>query len=68
MAERFLKVSLKNMTAAEASEEEARSILTTHFAQPESPALLFSDGTSLRITKDREGNLMLRVNEPSADK
>jgi hypothetical protein len=59
MKERKLKVNLKNMTATEATDGPLRG----HAAMPESPALLFSDGTTVRITKDHEGNLILKITE-----
>ena len=64
MKNRYLKISLKNLTSSEVSETEAQHPTQTHLAQPDTPALLFSDGTSVRITKDAEGNLMLHLSEP----
>jgi hypothetical protein len=64
MKDHLLKVSLKNMSAREATEAEMGSIETTHFSAPESPSLLFRDGTIVRISKDKDGNLMLRVTDP----
>ena len=67
MAERLLKVSLKNMTASEVS-EEARSLFTAHFSHPKSPALLLSDGTAVRVIRASEFNLLHHVSEPGADR
>ena len=64
MKEHWMKLSLKNMSASEITKAEFETPFTGHLAQPESPALLFSDGTSVRLLKDSEGNLMLRVTEP----
>jgi hypothetical protein len=59
MKERKLKINLKNMTASETGPQP----LQGHASLPESPALLFSDGTTVRISKDHEGNLILRITE-----
>lgn len=63
MAQRIWKISLKNLTLEEVAAQD-RQETVTHLTGAESPALLFVDGTTVRITRDTEGQFVLRISEP----